>query len=150
MYKAKGFSLVNEKEVDFFLEFSSFFYDPSDVDNLISVSSAFSKSSLYIWQFSVHILLKPHLEDFEYYYTVLWNECMVVWAFFGIALLWDCNENWPFHQSAIGIHICPLSWTPLPSPIIPQPSRLLQTTSFKSLNYTANNPCYLFYIWKQR
>ena len=61
-----------------------------------------------------------------------------------------CNENWPFHQSAIGIHICPLSWTPLPSPIIPQPSRLLQTTSFKSLNYTANNPCYLFYIWKQR
>ena len=71
MYKVKGFSLVNETEVDFSLEFSSFFYDPLDVDNLISVSSAFSKSSLYIWQFSVHILVKPHLEDFEYYFAVL-------------------------------------------------------------------------------
>ena len=71
MYKAKGFSLVNEKEVDFFLEFSSFFYDPSDVDNLISVSSAVSKSSLNIWKFTVHVLLKPGLENFEHYFTSL-------------------------------------------------------------------------------
>ena len=62
---AKGFSVVNEKEVDVFLEFPSFFYDPADVGNLISSSSAFSKSSLYIWKFSVPTVLKPSLKDFE-------------------------------------------------------------------------------------
>ena len=62
----KGFSIVNEVEVDVFLEFPCFFYDPAYVGNLISGSSAFSKSSLYIWNFSVHILLKPSLKDFEH------------------------------------------------------------------------------------
>ena len=61
----KAFSIVSEAEVDVFLEFSCFLYDPVDVDNLISGSSAFLKSSLNIWKFSVHILLKPSLEDFE-------------------------------------------------------------------------------------
>ena len=69
IYTVKGFSVVNEAEVDVFLEFSSFFYDPTDVGNLISGSSAFSKSSLYIWKFSVHILLKPSLENFEHYFA---------------------------------------------------------------------------------
>ena len=59
IHTAKGFSVVNEAEVDVFLEFSCFFCDPAHVDNLISGSSAFSKSSLYIWKFSVHVLLKP-------------------------------------------------------------------------------------------
>ena len=63
----KGFSVVSDAEVDAFLEFSCFFYDPTGVGNLISGFSAFSKSSLYIWKFSVHILLKPSLEDFEHY-----------------------------------------------------------------------------------
>ena len=66
IHTVKGFSLVNEAEVDVFLELSYFFDDPMDVRNLISVSSAFSKSSLNIWKFLVHILLKPSLEDFEY------------------------------------------------------------------------------------
>ena len=61
----KGFSVVNEAEV--FLEFSCFFYDPVDVNNLISGSSAFSKCSLQIWKFSVYVLLKPSLKDFEHY-----------------------------------------------------------------------------------
>ena len=61
----KGFSIVNKAEVDIFLERSCFFYDPPDISNLISGSSAFSKSSLYIWKFLVHILLKPSLKDFE-------------------------------------------------------------------------------------
>ena len=65
----KGFSIVSEAEVDVFLEFSCFFYDPTDVGNLISGSSAFSKSSLNIWKFSVHILLKPSLENFEHYFA---------------------------------------------------------------------------------
>ena len=60
----KGFSIVSEAEIDVFLEVSCFFYDPIDVGNLISGSSAFSKSSLYIWKFSVHTLLKPSLKDF--------------------------------------------------------------------------------------
>ena len=62
----KGFSIVNEIKVDAFLKFSCFFYDPTDVGNLISGSSAFSKLSLYIWTHSVHILLKPSLQDFEH------------------------------------------------------------------------------------
>ena len=62
----KGFSIVNEAETDVFLEFSYFFYDPTDVGNLISGSSAFSKSSLYIWKFLVRVLLKPSLDDFEH------------------------------------------------------------------------------------
>ena len=65
----KGFSIVNEAEVDVFLEFSCFFYDPEDVGNLISGSSAFSKSSWNIWKFSVHILVKPCLENFEHYFA---------------------------------------------------------------------------------
>ena len=62
----KGFGIVNKAEVDIFLELSCFSFDPLDVGNLISGSSAFSKSILYIWKFSVHILLKPSLEDFEH------------------------------------------------------------------------------------
>ena len=58
-----------------FLEFPCFFYDPTDVGNLIYGSSAFSKSSLYIWKFSVHVLLKPSLKDFEHYLAGMWNEC---------------------------------------------------------------------------
>ena len=82
----------------FFLEFPCFLYDPTDVIDLISGSSAFSKSSLDIWKFSVHILLMPSLKDFEHYFASMRNECnhTVVWTFFGIALLWDWIENWPF------------------------------------------------------
>ena len=98
IYTVKGFSIVNEAEVDVFLELPSFFYDPAGVGNLISGSSAFSKSYLNIWEFLVHILLKPRLENFEHYFASMWNECncMVVWTCFSIAFLWDWNENWPF------------------------------------------------------
>ena len=65
----KGFGIVNKAEIDVFLELSSFFHDPADVGNLISGSSAFSKSSLNIWKFTVHVLLKPGLENFEHYFT---------------------------------------------------------------------------------
>ena len=64
-----GFSIANEADVGVFLDFFCFFYDPTDVGNLISGSSAFSKSSLYIWKFSVHVLLKPSLEEFEHYFA---------------------------------------------------------------------------------
>ena len=66
-----SFGVVSEAEVDVFLELSCFFYDPVDVGDLISGSSAFSKSSLNIWKFSVHILLKPCLENFEHYFASL-------------------------------------------------------------------------------
>ena len=81
----------NEAEVNVFLESSYFFYDLANVDNLISGSSAFSKSSLYIWKLLVHIPLKPNLKDFEPYLATLWNQhsCVVVWTFFDIALLWQ-------------------------------------------------------------
>ena len=98
MHTVKGVSIVSEAEVDVFLKFSCFFYDPVDVGNLISFSSDFTKSSLNIWKFMVHVLLKPSLENFGQYFASMWDECncVVVWIFFGIAFLWDWNENWPF------------------------------------------------------
>ena len=69
IHTVKGFGIVNKAEIDVFLELSCFFDDPPDVGNLISGSSAFSKSSLNIWKFTVHVLLKPGLENFEHYFT---------------------------------------------------------------------------------
>ena len=69
IHTVKVFGIVNEAEIDVFLELSYFFDDPADVGNLISGSSAFSKTSLNIWEFMVHILLKPDLENFEHYFT---------------------------------------------------------------------------------
>ena len=69
IYTVKGFVIVNKAETDIFLELSCFFHDPADVGNLISGSSALSKTSLNIWTFTVHILLKPGLEYFEHYFT---------------------------------------------------------------------------------
>ena len=69
IHTVKGFGIVNKAEIDVFLELSCFFHDPTDVGNLISSSSAFPKTSLNIWKFTVHILLKPDLENFEHYFT---------------------------------------------------------------------------------
>ena len=98
IHTVKGFGVVNKAEVDVFLEHSCFFTDPTDLGNLISGSSAFSKSNLNICKFLVHVLLKPGLENFEHYFASMWDECNyeVVWTFFNIALLWNWNENWPF------------------------------------------------------
>ena len=98
IHTVKGFDIVNKAEIDVSLELSCFFHDPADVGNLISGSSAFSKTSLNIREFTVHVLLKPRLGNFEHYFANVWDECncAVIWAFFGIAFLWDWNENWPF------------------------------------------------------
>ena len=86
--------MVSETEVDVFLEFPCFFYDPTDVGNLISGSFAFSKPNLYVWKFSVHGLLKPSLKDMEHNFASMKSaQGTVVSTFFGIALLWDWNEN---------------------------------------------------------
>ena len=92
----KGFSIVNEAKVDVFLEFPCFLYNPTNVLNLISDSSTFYKSSLYTWKFSVLVLLKPSLKNFEHNLTSMGSEhnCPVVWTFFSTALVWDWNENW--------------------------------------------------------
>ena len=74
IHTVKGFRVVNEAKVDVFLELSCFFYNPVDVGNLISHSSAFSESSLNIWKFMVHILLKPGLENFEHYFPRVLDE----------------------------------------------------------------------------
>ena len=93
-----------------FFWFSCLFDDLSDVGNLISGSSAFSKTRMNIWRFMVHVLLKPGLENFEHYFTSVWEEsnCVVVWAFLGIAFLWDWNEIIFFHYCGHCwvFHIC--------------------------------------------
>ena len=106
IHTVKGFGVVNKAEIDVFLELSCFFDDPADVGNLISGSSIFSKTSLNIWKFMVCVQLKPGLENFEHYLASMWDECncVIVWTFFGIAFLWDWNENWPF----------PVLWLPTP------------------------------------
>ena len=102
IHTVKGFSTVSEAEIDVFLEFCWFFCDLTDVGNLISGSSAFSKSSLNIWKFLVHILLKPSLENFEHYFASMWDECTcaVVWTFFRIGMKTDlcqpCVHCWVF------------------------------------------------------
>ena len=90
--------IVSREEIDVSLELSCFFDYPADAGNLVSGFSTFSKTSLNIWKFMVHRLLKPGLENFEHYFTSMWDECYcaVVWAFFGIDFLWDWNENGPF------------------------------------------------------
>ena len=92
----------SKAKVDVFLELSCFFDDTTDVGNLISGSCAFSKTSLNIWKFTVHVLLKPGLENFEHYLASVRDECIcvVVWTFFGIAFLWDWNED----------SICTICW----------------------------------------
>ena len=94
----KGFGIVNKAKVSVFLELSCFYDDPTDVGNLISGSSAFSKSSLNIWKFMVHVLLKPGLGNFVLYFASMWDECncTVVWTFFGIAFLCNWNDTWLF------------------------------------------------------
>ena len=89
IYIVKGFGLINEAEIDGFLELSCCFYDPTDVGNLISGSSAFLKSSLNTWKFMAHVL-------WSLAWRILSITLLVVWTFFVIALLWDWNENWPF------------------------------------------------------
>ena len=113
IHRVKTFGVVNKAKADVFLEFSCFFYVlfqhplPMDVGNLISGSSAFSKSSMNIWMFTVHILLKPGLENFENYFTSVWDECncAVVWAFFALLslgirmktdLFQSCGHCWIF------------------------------------------------------
>ena len=125
VHTVKGFGIVNKAEIDIFLELFCFFHDPADAGNLISGSSAISKSSLNIWKFSVHILLKPSLKGFEHYLASMWEEhsCAVVCAFFGIALLWDWNENWPFSVLWPGIL-----------------SRTFATSSFRILSSSAGIP----------
>ena len=98
IHRVKGFDIDNKAEVDVFLELFCFIDDPTDAGNCISRSSAFSKSSLNIWKFTLYVLLKPGLGNFRRYFASVWEECncAVVWALFGFAFLWDWNENWPF------------------------------------------------------
>ena len=96
IHTVKGFGIVNKAEIDVFLELSFFSSDPKDVGNLISGSSALSKTSLNIWKFTVHVLLKPGLNNFENYFASVWDECncVVVWAFFGIEMKTDLFQSY--------------------------------------------------------
>ena len=104
IYTVKDCGIINKAKGDVFLELPCFFDDSTDVGNLISGSSALSKSSLDIWKFMVHILLKPGSENFKHYFASLWDEYnwVVVCTFFGIAFLCDWNENEHFPV------LCPL------------------------------------------
>ena len=133
IHTVKGFSIVTVAEVDVFLEFPCFLYEPMNVGNLISVSSALSKCTLYLWKFLVHILQTASLKDFEHYLAIMWSEgnFTVACTFSGIAFLWDWNENWPF----------PVLW-----PLLSFPSLLaywvqhVTASSFRIWNSSAEIP----------
>ena len=131
IHTVKGFGIVNNAETDVFLELSCFFDDPVDVGDLISGTSAFSKTRLNIWKFTGHILLKPDLGSFEHYFTSLWDECncVVVWTFFGIAFLWDWNENWPF----------PVLWPLLSFPNLISCVQIWKNSILRSMEWLAQN-----------
>ena len=95
IHTVKGFNVVSEAKS--FSGILLLFLWSSGCWQFDLWSSAFSKSSLYMWKFFVHILLKPRLKDFEHFLASMWNECncVIVWIFFSIALLWDWNEKWP-------------------------------------------------------
>ena len=139
-----------------------FFYDPVDVGNLISGSSAFSKSSFYILKFSVHLLLKPSLKDFEHYFASMWNECncAVVWTFFGIGfcrigMKTDLSLTLQYcigfaiyrNESATGIHVFPILNPPPSSLPIPSlwvvPVYQPQASSIVHRTWTGDS----FHIW---
>ena len=121
----------------FFLELACFLHDPMNVGNMISGSSASLKPALKIWKFSVHVLLKPSLKDFEHNLAIIWNECnsTVVRAFFAIALLWDWNENGHF----------PILW-----PLLSFPNLLTywvqHSNSIIFRIWTSSNPLILFTV----
>ena len=109
IHTVKGFSVVNEAEVDVFLKFPCSLHEPMNVGSLISGSFASSKLSLYIWKFSLYVPLKSSLKDFEHYLASMWNEsnCTAVWILFSIALLWD----WIWKK-----HFFPVLWSLLSFP----------------------------------
>jgi len=97
IHTVKGFGVANKAEVDNFLELSCFFHDPTDVGNFKSGSSAFSKSSLNVWKFLVHVLLKPSLENFEHYFAstiVQYFEHSLALPFFGIGMKTDLFHSY--------------------------------------------------------
>ena len=93
IHTVKGFSVVNETEVDDFMEFLWFLYDPMNAGNLISGSSVFSKSSLYVWKFSVHVLLKHSFEDFEHDLDSMGNDHSLALPFFQIGMKTDFFQS---------------------------------------------------------
>ena len=104
IHTVKDFGIANKAEIDVFLELSHFLSDPTDVGNLLSGSSAFSKSRLNIWKFMAHVFVKAGLEKFEHYFARVWDECncALLWSFFGIAFLWD----WGFPGGLEGKSVC--------------------------------------------
>ena len=126
----KCFSVVNETEIDVFLKFSCFFYNPVNVGNLISSSFSFSKPSLNIWKFLVHIILKPSMLDFKHDLTSMGNKCncLMASAFFGTTLLGNWDEDWPFPVlwPLLGFQIC---WH--------NECEILMASSFRDLNNSA-------------
>ena len=128
IHTVKGFSVVTVAEVNVFLEFPCFLYEPMNVGNLISGSSDFSISCFYTQKFTVHVLLKPNLKDFEHYLASIWNEhnCMLVWTFFGIALLWDWNETDLF-QSCGHCWVFQICWHTECSTLTASSSRILNS-----------------------
>ena len=155
-----------EAEVDVFLEFSCFLYGPMDVGSLTSGSSAFSKYSLFIWKFSVHILLKLSLEDFKHDLASMWNEfnCAIVWTFFSTPLLWDgmktdlfqsCGHCWCIEYNTLTLSSFKIwnSSTGISSPpliffIVMLPKAHLTSHSRMSGSRWVVTPSWLYGLWR--
>ena len=166
IHTVKEFREVNEAEIDVFLEFSCFYYDSTDVGNLTSGSSASPKSGLDIWNFLVHVLLKPILQNFEHYFANMWDECncAVVWTFlalpfFGIGMKMDfcqsCGHCWVFqiwgHMecstfTASSFRIWNRS-TGIPSPLLALFIVMLPKAHLTSLSRVSGSRCVITPSW---
>ena len=151
---ANSFSIINEAQVDVFLKFPCFLYDPANVGYLISGSSAFSKPSFTTWKFLVHITLKPSLTNFERNFTSIGDECNcpVVWTCFSTALLGNWNEDWSFLvlwlEKAMAPHSSTLAWE---IPWTEEPGRLQSMGLLRvGQDWTTSLSLFTFMHWRRK
>ena len=143
IHTVKCIVVVHKAEIDGFLELSCFFDDPADVGDLISGSSAFSKSSLNIWNFTVHVLLKPGVEKYKHYFNSMWDECncAVVWAFFVSPPNQSSLDVCTLACSTIVINCCSTIVIEILSRILYSVLSLGLSVTLLPLSYTLDNQC---------
>ena len=141
IHRVKEFRVVSEAEADVFPESFCFLYDPTDIANLISSSSAFSYPSLNIWKFPVHVLVKPSMENFEHVFANVWDECncMVMWTVFGLSLGLEWKLTFPVLWPLLSFLNLPAYWVQQFHSIIFKDLKWLSWNSITSTSFVCSD-----------